>query len=172
MGKAACVEMPDPNASALLPSLRILRVSFAPNPSSPFSTAAATAVLSPPRAALKSVKRFEEALASFDEAISTHADFYPSYRGKTDLLSALDRHEEAAAAASAAAALRPDEAGPIADRAFAFLKLKRYEEALGDFNTAVKMGDASRETARLRAVTLSQLAVEKDKAGDMAAAET
>jgi tetratricopeptide (TPR) repeat protein len=122
-------------------------------------------------AALKALKRFPEALASFEQALSFKADFYPSLRGRSDALTILERFEEAIAAASAASAVRPEDPSPYSDRAFAELKLRRLDDALEHYEQALGLGDASPETRRLQAIALSQRAVELDKEGDLAKAE-
>lgn len=131
-----------------------------------FTTAAFAA-----RAALKALKRYPEALASFEEALKHKAEFYPSLRGRCDALTVLERFEEAVAAATAAIAARPTDPSPYADRAFALLKSKRLDDALADYTKARELGDSSNETRRLQAIALSQRAVELDKEGDLVKAE-
>lgn len=99
-------------------------------------------------------------------------DFYLSLRGKADVLTQLERFDDAVAAATAAMAARPTETGPVTDRAFAYLKSKRLDEALADYDAAHALGDNTAETNRLHAIALSQRAVELDKAGDAAGAES
>lgn len=84
-------------------------------------------------AALKAVKRHEEALESFEAALRTSPDFYPSWRGKTDILTLLERYDDAIAAATKAMELKPGDTGPITDRAFAHLRAKHLAAALDDY---------------------------------------
>lgn len=121
--------------------------------------------------ALKACKRSEDALASFEDALKHNGDFYPSVRGKTDILMTLERFDEAAETATKAISLKSQDPGPYSDRAFAFLRLKKLEASIADYETAHKLGDRSAETQRLYAIALSQRAVELDKSGDFAVAE-
>lgn len=122
-------------------------------------------------AALKALKRYPEALDSFERALSFNPDFYPSLRGRTDALTTLERYEEAIASATAAIKVKSDDPSPYADRAFAELKSRKLEEAVADYQQARSLGDESHETKRLQAIALSQRAVELDKEGDLVKAE-
>ena len=75
--------------------------------------------------AYRGLGRHEEALSSFVEALGIDASFLPSLRAKTETLVSLNRLEEAIAAASESVKQAPQDAGPVADRAFALLKNKR-----------------------------------------------
>lgn len=121
--------------------------------------------------ALKAAQRLGDALSSFDAALCSRATFYPSVRGRCDILTHLGRYEEAMQAASFAMQLNPCELGPVTDRAFAALKARRLEDAVGDYRRAVAMGDHSAETAKLFAIALSQRAAELDAGHQVAEAE-
>ena len=115
--------------------------------------------------ALKALGRLEEALASFDAALACAPDFVPSLRGRGDLLTHLGRYGDAVECASRAVALQPAAPGPLCDRAFALLKARRLQEALGDYRRLIReLHDDSPETAHLYAVALSHRAVELDRA--------
>lgn len=75
--------------------------------------------------ALKAARRLDDALASFDAAVTARPDFVPSRRGAADVLTHLGRYDDAVGAATAAMALAPSDAGPVTDRAFALMRGKR-----------------------------------------------
>lgn len=122
--------------------------------------------------ALKAAKRLGDALQSFDAALTNKPTFYPSVRGRCDILTHLGKYEEAIDAATFAMELCPKELGPVTDRAFAELKAKRLEDAIADYRRARSLfDDTSLETAKLFAIALSQRAVELDKAQQCTEAE-
>jgi tetratricopeptide (TPR) repeat protein len=134
--------------------------------------------------------RLEYALISFRQALSIN-QFYPALRGESACLISLHRWEEAATSASFAIAQHPSDPGPLADRAFALLKLcdsrsssmaggegegKRtlldiLEGVVSDFSLAISLGDDTPESRRLYGVALSHLAVQQVSAGEFERAE-
>lgn len=116
--------------------------------------------------ALKTLNQLELSLDSFRAALAAKPDFFPSLRGCADILTCLGRYEEAITQASAAVAAKPGAPGPLTDRAFAELKARQLDAALADYRRAIReLGDASAETSKLYAITLSQKAVELDRGG-------
>ena len=133
--------------------------------------------------------RLEYALSSFRQALSINAEFYPSIRGEAACLISLQRWEEAAASSSVAIGQRPSDFGPLADRAFALLKLcdrssltttgldggrsllETLEGVVSDFNLAISLGDDSPESKHLYGVALSHLAVQQVSRGEFERAE-
>jgi tetratricopeptide (TPR) repeat protein len=79
--------------------------------------------------------RFEEALADWDEAVRLNPESAWLYAGRGWALLALVRNVEALAAFNKAVELSPDQLG---NRANAYLKLGRVEDAIADMDKALR----------------------------------
>ncbi len=95
---------------------------------------------------LGELKRYEEALAAFEQAIrlplkdaSKDAKDAFAYSGKGIALGELKRYEEALAAFEQAIRLRPNLAAAYTSRGVALSKLKRHEEALAAYEQAIRL---------------------------------
>ncbi len=88
---------------------------------------------------LKGMKRFEEALTSYDRALAVQPDYAEAFfnRGKT--LKDLKRFEEALASYDRALMLRPDCAEAFSKRGNILQKLKRFEEAMASYERALAL---------------------------------
>src|SRR5260370_1268376 len=79
--------------------------------------------------ALYELKRYEEALAAYEQAIRLDPNFANAYNGKGIALYGLKRHEEALAAYEQAIRLDPNFANAYYNKGIALNDLKRYKEA-------------------------------------------
>ncbi len=89
--------------------------------------------------ALQNLKRFGEALASFDLLIALKPDFADAYINRGDTFRDLKRFEEALASYDRAIALQPDNAEAYINRGNALQDLKRFEEALTSYGRAIAL---------------------------------
>ena len=80
--------------------------------------------------ALQNLKRFEEALASYDKALALTPDRPKTWVGRAAVLIGLGRFEEAAADCNKALALAPDYAEAWHNLAIALRSLHRLDEAI------------------------------------------
>ncbi|GBG34740.1 UDP-N-acetylglucosamine--peptide N-acetylglucosaminyltransferase 110 kDa subunit [Hondaea fermentalgiana] len=112
-------------------------------------------------------KKYKKALDCFEKTIEDAPFFYAAHCGKSEVLASLGRFEEAAAAAKAG--IQEDNEQPIAyaDLAYAYLKLRRFEAAVENYERAIALKDRSPETARLYALALSELALSHQKKNDV-----
>ena len=78
---------------------------------------------------LKDLKRFDEALASFDRALAIDR-LAGAHSNRGNALRALDRYDEALASYDRALAIRPNDARAIHNRGVALYRLGRFEAAL------------------------------------------
>lgn len=87
---------------------------------------------------LEHLRRYDEALASFNKCIAREPGFAPAYQSKGLALSALGRYEEAIGQFGTAISLNPGLADAYASRGNAFQHLRRYEEALTQYDIALQ----------------------------------
>jgi tetratricopeptide (TPR) repeat protein len=90
--------------------------------------------------ALRNLKRYEEALAAYEQAIRLDPNFADAYYNKGIALNELKRHEEALAAYEQAIHLNPNDAYAYNGKGIALRDLKRYKEADQAFEKARKLG--------------------------------
>jgi tetratricopeptide (TPR) repeat protein len=88
---------------------------------------------------LKDLKRFHEALASFDSAIAANAQYAEAYVNRGNLLLELQRHEAAAASFARAIELKPTIAEAFQGRGVSLYALKRLGLALADYTQAIAL---------------------------------
>ena len=117
------------------------------------------------------MNKLNEAMESFNSVLLIDPGFFPSMRAVTDTLLTMGKYDEAVEAATRVIQSAPSDPGPVAERAFALLKAKKYRASYEEYAIAIRMGDTSAETQRFYAIALSQAAVERDAAGDTAVAE-
>ena len=89
--------------------------------------------------ALNGLKRYEEALAAYEQAIRLDPNYTYAYYGKGNALSDLKRYEEALAAYEQAIRLDPDDADYYHNKGIALNELKRHEEALAAYEQAIRL---------------------------------
>lgn len=88
-------------------------------------------------AALQSLQRYAEALASFDRAIALKPDYANAYHNRGCALKKLKRPEEALASYDQTIALKPDHAEAYNNRGVILQELKRHEEARASFDRVI-----------------------------------
>ncbi|MCP1913437.1 MULTISPECIES: tetratricopeptide repeat protein [Bradyrhizobium] len=89
--------------------------------------------------ALRALRRFDEALASFDVAVALRQNLAPALYNRGITLADLGRHEEALASYDRVLALVPDHADAHRNRGAALRKLQRPEEALASLDRAIAL---------------------------------
>ena len=88
---------------------------------------------------LHALKRFDEALASFDRALALRPDNAEALGSRGFTLHALRRFDEALASYDGALALRPNNAELHSNRSVTLFELKRFAEALASGDRAVAL---------------------------------
>lgn len=88
---------------------------------------------------LRALRRFDEALASFDRATALQPDLAPALYNRGLTLAELGRHEEALASYDRVIALVPDHADAHRNRGAALRKLQRLAEALASLDRALAL---------------------------------
>src|SRR5260370_21566426 len=88
---------------------------------------------------LENLKRDEEALAAYEQAIRLDPNDADAYNNKGNALYTLNRDEEALAAYEQAIRLDPNEANYYIFKGFALDDLKRYEEVLAAYEQAISL---------------------------------
>lgn len=89
--------------------------------------------------ALRALRRFDEALASFDRATALKQDLSPALYNRGLTLADLGRHEEALASYDRVIALVPNHADAYRNRGAALRKLGRLEAALASLDRAIAL---------------------------------
>ncbi len=85
------------------------------------------------------LKRFEEALASYEQAIHLDPNFAIAYNGKGNALRDLKRFDEALASYEQAIRLDPNYSLSYCGKGTSLRNLKRYDEALAAFEQAIRL---------------------------------
>lgn len=86
---------------------------------------------------LQEVRRYEEAVTSFNSAIALKPDFAEAYCSRGIALKGLGRFEEAVASYDRAVAIRPDFAQSWYNRALALQDLEKHEDAIKSYDHAI-----------------------------------
>ena len=89
--------------------------------------------------ALQELKRFEDALQSFDRVIRLKPDFAEAYSNKGKVLQKLERREEALQSYDRVIRLKPDSAEAHIDRGNLLQDLKRFDEALPSYDRTIQL---------------------------------
>jgi len=110
--------------------------------------------------ALQALERYEDALASYDKAVTAKPDYTEALKNRIAMLQALHRHSEAIAANDALIAVNPGNAEAYTNRGVSQHALGHYGEALASYEKALALnprlaaalnnrGDALRMLGRL-----------------------
>ena len=86
---------------------------------------------------LKELRRYAEALASYDLALSARPDYAEALNNRGSVLHELRRYAEALASCDRALRVRPDYTDALYNRGATLQELKRYEEALASYERAL-----------------------------------
>ncbi len=89
--------------------------------------------------AYRRVGRFEEAVASYDQALEASPAFAEAWNNRGNALYLLGRHDLAVASYNKALHYRPNFADAYDNRGVVLLKMQRYQEALESFEQAVAL---------------------------------
>ncbi|WP_424599947.1 tetratricopeptide repeat protein [Bradyrhizobium sp.] len=108
-------------------------------------------------AALKELKRLDEAVASYDKAITLRPDYTESYYNRGNALSDLKRLDEAVASYDKAIALKPVHVGAYCNRGTALKELKRLDEALASYEKAISLNPNYADAYNNHGITLNEL---------------
>ncbi len=114
--------------------------------------------------ALQAMKRYEDALASFDKAIAIKPDHAEAHNNRGAVLQKMNRFEEALASYDKAIALKPDYANPHQNRGSILKNLNRNDDALASFDRAIALKPDHAEAHNNRGLVLMNT-------GDMPEAE-
>jgi predicted O-linked N-acetylglucosamine transferase (SPINDLY family) len=106
---------------------------------------------------LKELKRPEEALASYEQAIAFKADFVEAHANRGNVLKDLKRPEEALASYERAIALKADFAPAHYNRGTVLQQLKRREAALAGYERALELKGDFAEAHFNRGTVLQEL---------------
>ena len=107
--------------------------------------------------ALRDLKRYEEALIAYEQAIRLDPNYASPYYNKGIALSGLKRYEEALIVYEHAIQLNPKFANAYTCKGVALLNLKRYEEALVAYEQAIQLDPNHAVTYYNKGVTLKEL---------------
>lgn len=107
--------------------------------------------------ALQHLKRFEEALGSFDVALALKPDYVQALNNRGVALQNLRRPEDALVSFDRALALKPNYLETLTNRGIALHALKRPEEALASFDRALALKPDHLEALNNRGKALQDL---------------
>src|SRR5260221_210168 len=88
---------------------------------------------------LKRLKRYEEAITAYDQAIRLDPNNAVTYYHKANCFQSLKRYEEALTAYDQAIRLNPNDARAYYDKGNSLNDLQRYEEALTVYDQAIRL---------------------------------
>jgi protein O-GlcNAc transferase len=108
-------------------------------------------------AALKALRRLDEALASYDKAIALKGDYADAFHNRANVLRDLKRFDEALASYDKALAVQPTAVETYNNRGHVLWELKRFEEALASFDRAVALKPDHAEVFNSRGGLLQEL---------------
>src|SRR5262249_16621398 len=122
--------------------------------------------------ALKELKRFDDALASYDSALALKTDHPEVLFNRGTILQELERFEEALVSFDRALAVKPDYPDALINRGSALQSLDRLEEALASYDRAIALNPSYAQAHNNRGTVLKRLdrAAEALAAYDKAAA--
>ena len=107
--------------------------------------------------ALKELKRFDEALASYDRALVVKPDYAEALVNRGNILQLLRRFEEALTSYKSAIAARPDYVDALVNRGNALRELERRSAALESYAQALRVAPSSAQAHANRASVLHEL---------------
>ncbi len=108
-------------------------------------------------AALKELRRLEEAVTSYERAIELDPNTAEAYSNRGNALQELGRLEEAVASYDRAIALKPDYADALYNRGNALRHLKRLDEAVASYERALQFKPDHAEAWSNRGIALNDL---------------
>jgi tetratricopeptide (TPR) repeat protein len=88
---------------------------------------------------LRELKRFDDALASYEKAIALKPDYADAFFNRGNALRELKRLDDALASYDKAIALKPDFADAFNNRGNALRELKRLDDALASYDKAIAL---------------------------------
>ena len=100
--------------------------------------------------------RYEEALASYDQALKLQPDYLEAWHNRGNVLLNLGRYEEALASYDQALKIQPDAHEAWHNRGNALLNLGKYEEALASFDQALKIQPDAHEAWHNRGIAAAK----------------
>jgi hypothetical protein len=89
--------------------------------------------------ALKELKRFDEAIAQYDKALSLKPDYHEAWTNKGVTLHELKRFDEAIAQYDKALSLKPDYHEAWTNKGVTLHELKRFDEAIAQYDKALSL---------------------------------
>jgi serine/threonine protein kinase len=107
-------------------------------------------------------KRYQEALAAFEQAIRLNPNDALAYNGKGRSLRQLRRYREALAAYEQAIRLNPNYAGAYHNKGVVLIDLKRYQEALAAFEQAIRLNPNNADYFYGKSLTLEKLGKKRE----------
>lgn len=102
-------------------------------------------------------KRYDEAIASYNQAINLQPDLVNAWVGKSKILRRLERYEEAIAAINQAIQIAPEHQPAWFGKACTLIKLRQYEEALRAFDRSIAIDPLRGDAWTLRGYVLTKL---------------
>jgi tetratricopeptide (TPR) repeat protein len=103
------------------------------------------------------LKRYEDAIACYEEAILIQLDFHQAWHGRGKALYQLQRYEEAIASYDKVIQFQPDYAEAWFQRSEALYKLQLYKDAIASLDKALKIRPDYAEAWVMRGVILRNL---------------
>jgi len=107
--------------------------------------------------ALQKMKRYDEALASYDQAIALQPGDAETHNNRGATLQEMMWFGEALASYDKAIALKPDYAKAYYNRGNLLQDIKRYEEALASYDKAIRLKPGYAEAHNNRGITLQEI---------------
>lgn len=108
-------------------------------------------------AALFTLNRHEQALASYDKAIALNPGYAEALNNRGSVLGMLGRDAEALASLDRALAVRPDYVDALINRGFVLHRMQRYGEALASYDRALAIRNDVFDALLNRGLTLAAL---------------
>ena len=106
---------------------------------------------------LQELKRFDEALASYDRVLAIKPDYAEALNNRGNTLQELKRFDEALASYDRALAIKPDYAEAHSNRGNTLQELKRLDEALASYDRALAIKPDYAEALNNRGNSLQDL---------------
>jgi len=88
---------------------------------------------------LNEIKRFQEAIAHYDKALSIKPDYAEAYSNKGNSLNELKRYDEAIAHYDKALELKPDYVEGWSNKGVTLNEIKRFQEAIAHYDKALSL---------------------------------
>lgn len=106
---------------------------------------------------LQAMRRYDDALKSFDQAIAIKPDHAEAHNNRGAILQLLNRQTEALASYDQAITLKSDYANAHHNRGCILKQLRRYDEALQSFEKAVAVNPDHAEAHNNRGIALQEM---------------